>query len=106
MHGGVIRFPTSCLYMFMWQLNKYLAVENYLFMSHLLGAVVLTYLVYYIQIGGYLIDISKLGLPSELINAVFNLDIISGNRFEGRLLYEQMEPLLATTKRLWLMALV
>ena len=100
MHGGVMHlfFNMFALYMFGVAVEQVFGSRKFIFfyISSGLGAVVLTYLVYYIQIGGYLMDISKLGLPSELINAVFNLDIISGNRFEGRLLYEQVEPLFAS----------
>lgn len=59
-----------------------------------IGAVLLTFLVHYIQIIPLLNEVATLGYPTELIDKIINLDIASDGLYQGQILGRKMEPLI------------
>ena len=99
MHGGWmhILFNMFALWMFGTAVEQVFGAKKFIFfyISAGLGAVLLTYGVYYFQIFPYLNEISRLNLPKELVHEIINLNILRGDRYEGQVLYQKMTPLFA-----------
>ncbi len=97
MHGDFmhIAFNMFALWMFGTAVEQVLGKRKFFFLyiSAGLGAVLLTFIVYYFQVFPLLSDLSTLGLPKELTNQFFNLDIVRNGVFDKELLYNQMQPL-------------
>lgn len=97
MHGGVshILFNMFALWMFGTAVEQYFGGKKFLFfyISSGLGAVFLTFLVYYIQVYPYLNEVSSLGLPKDLVNQIINLDILNGILYDHNILNSKMQLL-------------
>lgn len=99
MHGNFmhIAFNMLALWMFGAAVEQIFGAKKFLFfyISAGLGAVALTFIVYYIQIYPHMNTISGLGFPADLVNRIINLDILSGNMYRGEVLQQKMMPLLS-----------
>ncbi|WP_353777741.1 rhomboid family intramembrane serine protease [Winogradskyella sp. 3972H.M.0a.05] len=99
MHGNLmhILFNMLALWMFGTAVEQVFGKKKFIFLyfSAGLGAVLLTFIVYYIQVTPLLSQVSELGYPPELINKIINLDIVSDGLYQGKILGAKMEPLLA-----------
>ncbi|WP_053975554.1 rhomboid family intramembrane serine protease [Mangrovimonas xylaniphaga] len=100
MHGNIahIAFNMLALWMFGSAVEQQLGNKKFLFLyiSSGLGAVLLTFIVYYIQIFPDLKEISSLGLPTDMVQEIINLDIVKGNYYNGDILYDKMQPIFTT----------
>jgi len=98
MHGGVqhILFNMFALWMFGTTVEQVMGRRKFIFfyLTSGLGAVFLSFVVYYAQVLPLISNLENAGFSDDLITQLMNLDIVRGNRFEGRLLYEQMSPIL------------
>ncbi len=105
MHGNLmhILFNMFALWMFGTAVEQVFGGKKFLFLyfSAGLGAVLLTFIVYYIQIFPYLSQVSALGLPKGLVDEVINLNILRAESGTGDLYYnsevlkEKLIPLFA-----------
>ena len=90
-------FNMFALWMFGTAVSKFLVSENLLrFISVVLGAVALTFLVYFIQIYPVLSDLEARGFSYEIIKEISSLNILENNMFKGEILAQKMQPLLET----------
>ncbi len=98
MHGNVqhILFNMLALWMFGTAVEQVFGKKKFIFfyISSGLGAVLLTFIVYYVQVIPLLNEVATLGYPSELINKIINLDIVSDGMYQGQILGQKMEPLI------------
>jgi membrane associated rhomboid family serine protease len=98
MHGGFehILFNMFALWMFGTTVERVMGQRKFLFfyLSCGLGAVFLSFVVYYFQVMPHLTELQNAGFSDDLITKLMNLDIVRGDRFEGKLLFEKMGPLL------------
>jgi rhomboid family protein len=97
MHGNFmhILFNMLVLWMFGTAVEQVFGMKKFIFFyfSAGLGAVLLTFIVYYVQIIPLMNDISALGLPNELVSKIINLDIVNNNLYQGEILVRKMQPL-------------
>lgn len=88
MHGGGahILFNMFALWMFGTQVEKQVGTKRFLFIyfSAGLGAVALTFLVYYFQIYQELNIIKNLGLSKDIIEQILNADIVNSSQYYDR----------------------
>ena len=98
MHGNIqhILFNMLALWMFGTAVEQVFGKKKFIFfyISSGLGAVLLTFIVYYIQAIPLLNEVAALGYPTELINKIINLDIVSDGLYQGQILGRKMEPLI------------
>ncbi|WP_299118124.1 rhomboid family intramembrane serine protease [uncultured Winogradskyella sp.] len=95
MHGGGMHlfFNMFALWMFGTAVERQLGTKRFLFVyfSAGLGAVVLTFLVYYFQIFQELSVINSLGLSKDVIEQILNADIVNSEQyFDRQILAEKM----------------
>ncbi|NQX85857.1 MAG: rhomboid family intramembrane serine protease [Flavobacteriaceae bacterium] len=99
MHGNFqhILFNMLALWMFGTAVEQVFGKSKFIFfyLSSGLGAVVLTFIVYYIQVMPLMVDVSSLGYSDELLNQIVNLDILEGNYLKSEILERKMAPLIA-----------
>ena len=99
MHGGFMHifFNMLALWMFGSPVEFQLGSKRFLFIyfSAGLGAVLLTFAVYYIQIFPSINVIANSGIPKDLVKEIVNLDIVKGNYFDKEVLLNKMQPLFA-----------
>lgn len=97
MHGNFmhIAFNMLALWMFGSAVEQNFGGKKFLFfyISAGLGAVLLTFIVHYIQIYPDLNTLSASGLSNDLINQVINLDIVQNNMYRGEILADKMQPI-------------
>lgn len=98
MHGSIqhILFNMLALWMFGTAVEQIFGKRKFLFfyISAGLGAVLLTFIVYYVQVIPLLNEVATLGYPTELIDKIINLDIIHDGLYQGQILGQKMEPLI------------
>lgn len=99
MHGNFqhILFNMLALWMFGTAVEQVFGKKKFIFfyLSSGLGAVLLTFVIYYIQVMPLMGDIAGLGYSEELISKIVNLDIAEGNYLKGEILQRKMMPLLS-----------
>lgn len=97
MHGNLqhILFNMLALWMFGTAVEQVFGKKKFIFfyISSGLGAVLLTFIVYYIQVTPLVNEISTLGLPNEMVNKIISLDIVRDGMYQGTILGQKMEPL-------------
>jgi membrane associated rhomboid family serine protease len=98
MHGDLMHifFNMFALWMFGSTVEQVFGQKKFIFfyISAGLGAVALSFIVYYFQAIPLLQTVSELGLSSEVINQIINIDILDGNYLRGDLLERGMIPIL------------
>ncbi|MDA0878809.1 MAG: rhomboid family intramembrane serine protease [Bacteroidetes bacterium] len=84
MHGGFehILFNMFALWMFGTTVERVMGQRKFLFfyLSCGLGAVFLSFVVYYFQVMPHLTDLQNAGFSDDLITKLMNLDIVRGDR--------------------------
>jgi len=100
MHGGVqhLLFNMLALWMFGTAVERIFGQRKFLifYLSSGLGAVALTFLVYYIQIYPMLSDLKALGYSFDFIRDASSLNIINDQMFKGEILASKLEPLMSS----------
>ena len=100
MHGGFqhLLFNMLALWMFGTAVERVFGQRKFLifYISSGLGAVALTFLVYYIQIYPSLSHLKALGFSFEFIKEATSLNIISDGMFQGEILVNKLEPILSS----------
>ena len=100
MHGGFqhLLFNMLALWMFGTAVERVFGHRKFLifYLSSGLGAVALTFLVYYIQIYPILSDLKALGFSFDFIKDASSLNIISDGMFQGEILVSKLEPVLSS----------
>lgn len=98
MHGSFqhLLFNMFALWMFGSAVEQIFGQRKFLtfYISCGLGAVALTFMVYYIQIYPVLSDLQTRGFTFEMIKEISSLNILDNNLFKGELLAQKMQPLL------------
>ena len=98
MHGGFshLLFNMFALWMFGTAVEQVLGWKKFLFIyiSAGLGAVLFQLGYYYYDFYSAYQGISDLGMNSELLSKIININAADGNYIKGNLLAEQMQPLL------------
>lgn len=99
MHGDImhILFNMFALWMFGSAVEQVFGPKKFIFfyISAGLGAVALSFIVYYFKAIPMLNTVEELGYSSELLKQIINLDIADGNFLKGELLERGMIPLLS-----------
>jgi len=97
MHGGIahLLFNMFALWMFGTAVEQVLGWKKFLFiyLSAGFGAVIFQLGYYYFDFYKAYQGISDLGMNTELLNKIININALEGNFFKGQLLAEKMEPL-------------
>lgn len=100
MHGGFqhLLFNMFALFMFGTAVEGVFGQRKFLifYISSGLGAVALTFAVYYIQIYPLLSELQSLGFSFDFIKEVTRLDILSERMFKGEILASKLEPVLSS----------
>ena len=100
MHGGFhhLLFNMFALFMFGTTVERVFGQRKFLifYISSGLGAVALTFAVYYIQIYPLLSELQSLGFSFDFIKEVTRLDILSDRMFKGEILVSKLEPVLSS----------
>ena len=100
MHGGFqhLLFNMFALFMFGTAVERVFGQRKFLifYISSGLGAVALTFAVYYIQIYPLLSELQSLGFSFDFIKEVTRLDILSDRMFRGEILASKLEPVLSS----------
>ena len=100
MHGGFqhLLFNMLALWMFGTAVERVFGQRKFLifYLSSGLGAVALTFLVYYIQIYPMLRDLNSLGFSFDFIKEASSLNIISDRMFKGEILASKLEPVMSS----------
>ena len=100
MHGGFqhLLFNMFALFMFGTAVERVFGQRKFLifYISSGLGAVALTFAVYYIQIYPLLSELQSLGFSFDFIKEVTRLDILSDRMFKGEILASKLEPVLSS----------
>ena len=98
MHGGYqhLLFNMFALFMFGIAVERVFGQRKFLtlYISSGLGAVALTFIVYYVKIYPSLIELQSLGFSFDFIKEVLKLDILSDRMFQGDILISKLEPIL------------
>ena len=100
MHGGGahILFNMFALWMFGSSVEKQIGQKRFLFIyfSAGLGAVALTFLVYYVQVFQDINVIKSLGLSKEVVEQILNADIVNSSQyFDRQILAKTMSSIFA-----------
>ena len=100
MHGGFqhLLFNMFALWMFGTAVERVFGQRKFLifYVSSGLGAVALTFLVYYIQVYPMISELKALGFSFDFIREVSSLNIISDQMFKGEILVSKLEPLMTS----------
>ena len=100
MHGGFqhLLFNMLALWMFGTAVERVFGQRKFLifYLSSGLGAVALTFLVYYIQVYPKISDLEALGFSFDFIKEASSLNIINNGMFQGEILASKLEPLMST----------
>jgi len=100
MHGGFqhLLFNMFALFMFGTAVERVFGQRKFLifYLSSGLGAVALTFLVYYVQVYPLISDLKALGFSFDFIKEVSGLNILSDRMFQGEILASKIEPVLST----------
>ncbi|WP_299112802.1 rhomboid family intramembrane serine protease [uncultured Winogradskyella sp.] len=91
-----ILFNMFGLWMFGTAVEQRLGNKKFLFLyiSSGLGAVLLTFIVYYFQVYQDFNVINNLGLSKEIVSEIINLDIVNSSyRFDSNILYNKLNTL-------------
>jgi len=100
MHGGFqhLLFNMFALWMFGTAVERVFGQRKFLifYVSSGLGAVALTFLVYYIQVYPMISELIALGFSFDFIREVSSLNIISDQMFKGEILVSKLEPLMTS----------
>ena len=100
MHGGFqhLLFNMFALWMFGTAVERVFGQRKFLifYISSGLGAVALTFLVYYIQVYPMISELKALGFSFDFIREVSSLNIISDQMFKGEILVSKLEPLMTS----------
>ena len=100
MHGGFqhLLFNMFALFMFGTAVERVFGQRKFLifYISSGLGAVALTFAVYYIQIYPLLSELQSLGFSFDFVKEVTRLDILSDRMFKGEILASKLEPVLSS----------
>lgn len=100
MHGGFphLLFNMFALFMFGTAVESVFGQRKFLifYISSGLGAVVLTFTVYYIQVYPIISDLQSIGFSFDFIKEVARLDILSDRMFKGEVLVSKLEPVLSS----------
>ena len=98
MHGNFIHLFSNmfALWMFGIAVERNFGQRKFItfYISCGLGAVALTYAVYYVQIYPIINALESAGFSYELIQELTKLNILEGNVFKGELLANKMQPVL------------
>ena len=98
MHGNFqhLLFNMFALWMFGTAVEQIFGQRKFLtfYICCGLGAVALTFLVYFIQIYPILSDLEARGFSFEIIKEISSLNILENNMFKGEILAQKMQPLL------------
>lgn len=98
MHGSFqhLLFNMFALWMFGTAVEQIFGQRKFItfYISCGLGAVALTFLVYFIQIYPVLSDLEARGFSYEIIKEISSLNILENNMFKGEILAQKMQPLL------------
>ncbi|MDG2499273.1 MAG: rhomboid family intramembrane serine protease [Flavobacteriaceae bacterium] len=99
MHGGFqhLLFNMLALWMFGTAVERVFGQRKFLifYLSSGLGAVALTFLVYYVQVYPLISDLQSFGFSFDFIREASSLNIISDNMFRGEVLVSKLEPLMS-----------
>ena len=100
MHGSFqhLLFNMFALWMFGTAVERIFGQRFFLifYLSSGLGAVALTFVVYYIQIYPLLSELKGLGFSFDFIREVCSLNILSDQMFRGEILASKLEPLMSS----------
>lgn len=98
MHGSFqhLLFNMFALWMFGTVVEQRFGQRKFItfYISCGLGAVALTFLVYYIQLYPILNSLESRGFTFELVKEITRLNILENNIFKGEILAQNMQPLL------------
>ena len=100
MHGGFqhLLFNMFALFMFGTAVERVFGQRKFLifYISSGLGAVALTFAVYYIQIYPLINELQALGFSFDFIKEVTRLDILSDRMYQGEILASKLKPVLSS----------
>jgi membrane associated rhomboid family serine protease len=100
MHGSFqhLLFNMFALWMFGTAVERIFGQRKFLifYISSGLGAVALTFLVYYIQVYPMLNELKALGFSFDFIREVSSLNIISDQMFKGEILASKLDPVMSS----------